>query len=114
MAGKYPDSEPTTMKAMKPPDAEERLEQILADLNSEAESLEAEAREYEDRMLLCRARAAGLRTGAGGVSAALERFQQEMAQRSEFMASRDGKDVPMPMRAEDTFHGMKRGYPDGH
>jgi exonuclease VII small subunit len=97
-------------KIAKPPDAEERLQQILADLNSEAASLEAEARDYEDRMLLCRARAAGLRTGASGVSAALERFQEEMAQRSEFMAHRDGKDVP---QMGPTHHGMKRGYPDG-
>jgi hypothetical protein len=98
-------------KAMKAPDAEDRLQQILADLKSEAAELEAEARDYEDRMLLCRARAVGLRTGAGGVEAALERFREEMAQRSEFMASRDGKDVPM--RGPDISPYMQRGVDRG-
>lgn len=106
----YEDSGPA--KATKPPDPEDRLEMILADLRSEAESMEAEAREYEDRTLLLRARAVGLRTAAGGVEAALEKFREELARRSEFMSHRDGDDVPL--RKGDVVHGMKRGYPDGH
>lgn len=73
---------------------EESLAQIMNDLQSGAHELETEACDLENRMLLCRARAAALRTAAGGVEAALERFREEMHAREKFMANRDGEDVP--------------------
>jgi hypothetical protein len=88
------DDETTMSKVREEHTPEDRLNQIMVDLHSGAESLEAEARDYEDRMLLCRARAAGLRTATEGVRAALERFREDMAKRQEFMASRDGEDLP--------------------
>src|SRR5687768_15096520 len=90
-------------KMMVPPDPEERVLQIRADLSSEADVLEAEARDLEDQVLLKRARAAGLREGVRGLGNALDQFQEQMARRQEFMASRDGEDVPsvMPRDAYD-------------
>lgn len=83
---------------------EDRLEQVMADFRSHASILEAEARDLEDRMLACRARAAGLRTAVGGLEASLERYALEVAKAKEFAHERDGRNEP------DT--GTDSHYPD--
>lgn len=88
----YPGEEPTRDNRGAP-NPEDMLEQVMADFASHASILEAEARDFEDRMLACRARAAAMRTGVGGLQAALERYATELAKAKEFQHDRDDRDT---------------------
>lgn len=103
------------MKAREMEAPEERLTQLQAELSSEASMLEAQARDLEDHMLILRARAAGLRTGAMGVEAAISRFRQEMESRATFMEKRDARDRE-PAENTGTWHGKTHAEYDasGH
>jgi len=76
------------------PSPENYLEQLHADFSSSASSKEAEARDLEDRMMLLRVEAAGLRHAAVGVREALDLYHREMARTKEFQHARDGEDQP--------------------
>lgn len=60
-----------------PSSAEERVHQQYHALLVEARELESQALSHEHEALLLRAKARGLRTGAGGLEAALRVFQDE-------------------------------------
>ena len=83
-------AEGQAMQAKRPLDPEERLRELYEELSHEAYQLENYANEYQDQMLMAQARAAGLRTGAAGVQAALERFQEEAERAQAIRHERDG------------------------
>jgi hypothetical protein len=97
--------ENVTAKAMRSPDPEEFLAQLREDFLRNADQHEQEAlhlareiRDLEERSAILRARAGSLRTAAGGVEAALERFNEEVAKakavRHEQESLQADRDVP--------------------
>lgn len=95
-------------EAMRAPNPEETLRQARAEFISEADAKEAEARDLEDRMMLLRAEAAGLRSGAAGLGEALEVYAREVARHKEFAAERDGLDQPArPMPYDARAHANR-------
>lgn len=75
--------------APKNVDPQERLEALMADMNSRVSELTAQANDYEDRALLLRAEASALRTGVGGLEAAINRWHEEVARTKALQDERD-------------------------